>query len=82
MEKNKTVKSNYLKSNTTGNMKRILLSAASLLLTASAILAQEGMWLLHTLKKVNEADMKNMGLNLTADDIYNVNQSSHSDLMP
>lgn len=60
-------------------MKRILLSAASLLLTASAILAQEGMWLLHTLKKVNEADMKNMGLNLTADDIYNVNQSSLKD---
>ena len=37
----------------------------------------EGMWLL--LLSDNEADMQNLGLQLTADDIYNINNSSLKD---
>jgi len=60
-------------------MNKLLMTATALLLVTNAMKAQEGMWTLHTLKKINEADMKNMGLNLTADDIYSVNNSSLKD---
>lgn len=56
----------------------------SLALTFAALItlaasAQEGMWLLDKLKAINEADMRRMGLKLTADDIYNINESSLKD---
>ncbi|MBS1763936.1 MAG: S46 family peptidase [Bacteroidetes bacterium] len=41
--------------------------------------ADEGMWLLSTLKQLNEADMQKMGFKLTADDIYNINKASMKD---
>ncbi|NNE55446.1 MAG: serine protease, partial [Flavobacteriales bacterium] len=41
--------------------------------------AHEGMWLLHMLKKINEAEMQNLGLNLSAEDIYNINEASLKD---
>lgn len=41
--------------------------------------AHEGMWLMHMLKKINEAEMQNLGLNLSADDIYNINNASLKD---
>lgn len=41
--------------------------------------ADEGMWLLSLLKKLNEADMQKMGCKLTADQIYSVNTSSLKD---
>ena len=31
--------------------------------------ADEGMWLLHMLQRINEAEMQQMGLNLSAEDI-------------
>tara|TARA_B110000914_G_scaffold146560_1_gene128319 strand:- start:1859 stop:4030 length:2172 start_codon:yes stop_codon:yes gene_type:complete len=43
------------------------------------LLADEGMWLPHLLKLVNEEDMKAKGLKITAEDIYSVNQSSLKD---
>ena len=52
---------------------------ATLLCTAVLLRAQEGMWMLNTLKQVNEADMKHLGFQLTADDVYNVNASSMKD---
>jgi len=52
---------------------------ATLLCTAVLLRAQEGMWMLNTLKQVNEADMKRLGFQLTADDVYNVNASSMKD---
>ena len=59
-------------------MKRSLLSLAAALLLIAAQ-AQEGMWLLDKLKSINEADMQQKGLKLTADDIYNINASSMKD---
>ena len=59
-------------------MKKSLL-LSGLLLAATALHAQEGMWMLNTLKQVNEADMQRLGFKLTADDVYNVNASSMKD---
>ncbi len=41
--------------------------------------ADEGMWLLTMLKKMNMDRMEEMGLKLSAEDIYNINQSSVKD---
>ncbi len=41
--------------------------------------AKEGMWLPMLLKSLNESDMQRMGLKLSAEDIYSVNQSSLKD---
>ena len=41
--------------------------------------ADEGMWLPLLIKRLNHQDMKKMGLKLTADEIYNVNNSSLKD---
>lgn len=50
-----------------------------LLGTVFTMRADEGMWLLHMLQKINEAEMRNMGLNLTAEEIYSINQASLKD---
>ncbi|NBC82694.1 MAG: serine protease [Bacteroidetes bacterium] len=41
--------------------------------------ADEGMWLLPLLEKLNMAKMQEMGLELSADEIYQINQSSLKD---
>lgn len=41
--------------------------------------ADEGMWLLNMLKKINEGEMQSMGMKLTAEQIYSVNNSSVKD---
>src|SRR6056297_2569137 len=41
--------------------------------------ADEGMWLLTMLKKMNMDRMQEMGLKLSAEDIYSINQSSVKD---
>lgn len=43
------------------------------------LLADEGMWIPILLKQLNESDMKNEGLRLSAEDIYSINQSSLKD---
>ncbi len=61
-------------------MKRILV--AILLLFAfniNAIFAHEGMWIPLFLGQYNEAQMKEMGLKISAEDIYSVNNSSLKD---
>ncbi len=42
-------------------------------------IAKEGMWLPLLLKSLNEGEMQSMGLKLSAEDIYSVNQSSLKD---
>ncbi|MDQ3051445.1 MAG: S46 family peptidase [Bacteroidota bacterium] len=49
------------------------------LLVGTASRADEGMWLPLLLKQLNEGDMQRLGLKLTAEDIYNINQSSMKD---
>ena len=53
-------------------MKNKILSILIILISFSAI-ADEGMWLPQLLKSINEEDMKEKGLMLTADDLYNIN---------
>lgn len=56
----------------------MLLLAGAFLITFSAN-ANEGMWLLNKIKQVNEAEMRELGFELTAEDIYNINGSSMKD---
>ncbi|MHC8948085.1 S46 family peptidase [Sphingobacterium hungaricum] len=52
----------------------VLLCAVSI-----SAFADEGMWFLMHLKKLNEADMQKKGLKLTAEEIYSINNSSLKD---
>ncbi len=45
----------------------------------SALLATEGMWLPLLLAQLNETEMQEMGMKMTAEDIYSVNQGSLKD---
>lgn len=61
-------------------MRRILtLITLIATLGLSTAKADEGMWLLNLLKKMKMAEMKEMGLELSAKDIYAVNNSSMKD---
>ena len=59
-------------------MKRLLTLLALLSISFSAI-ADEGMWLLPYIKKMNEKDMKEHGCKLKAEDIYSAEKSSLKD---
>lgn len=61
-------------------MKRITtLLLGFLLLVSSLGRADEGMWLLPLLQKYNIATMQSMGLELTAEEIYSINNTSLKD---
>lgn len=61
-------------------MKRIVLSFVLLIsLLAGRISAHEGMWIPLFLGEINEEQMKEMGMNISAEDIYSINQSSLKD---
>ncbi|TXC75605.1 S46 family peptidase [Luteibaculum oceani] len=60
-------------------MKRILVVLLATLFIAPAVKADEGMWLPLLIKRLNYADMKAKGLQLTAEEIYSVNNSSLKD---
>ena len=61
-------------------MKRLFAVALSvLLLSTFSLKADEGMWLLPLLKKLNIEDMQAKGLKLSAEDIYSINHSSLKD---
>lgn len=59
-------------------MKKILLSV-SLIINSLLSIADEGMWLPQLLKQLNEPDMKKLGMRMSAEDIYSVNNSSLKD---
>ncbi|MCR5070525.1 MAG: S46 family peptidase [Bacteroidales bacterium] len=61
-------------------MKKILLTVATaLLLMPAALRADEGMWLLPLLEKMNADALRNLGSRLTPEQIYSVNNSSIKD---
>ncbi|MBQ9185428.1 MAG: S46 family peptidase [Bacteroidales bacterium] len=60
-------------------MKKILLSIAAMLAVGSMAIADEGMWMLPLLQKMNIKTMKSMGCKLSAEDIYSINHSSLKD---
>ena len=59
-------------------MKKALLTLAAAIVSFTAM-ADEGMWLLPYLQKMNIKDMKAKGCKLSAEDIYSVNKSSLKD---
>ena len=59
-------------------MRKILIPLLAFLITSPSV-ADEGMWLPHLLKSLNENEMQSKGLKITAEDIYSVNASSLKD---
>ena len=59
-------------------MKRFFLIALVFVICRSAS-ATEGMWLPLLLQQLNEAEMQSLGMKMTAEDIYSVNQGSLKD---
>ena len=60
-------------------MKKLILSLTLVLLTRFAIFAGEGMWIPLLLGLLNEAEMQEMGMKMTAEDIYSINNGSLKD---
>ena len=52
---------------------------ALLFVLPASIFANEGMWFLMHIKRLNQRDMEKMGLQLTAEEIYSINNSSLKD---
>ena len=59
-------------------MRKVIVLLADVL-AFSSVRADEGMWMLPTLKKMNQADMKKLGLKIKASDIYNEKKASIKD---
>lgn len=59
-------------------LKNLILSIC-FILTSNALTAGEGMWLPLFLKALNENEMQSMGMKISAEDIYSVNQGSLKD---
>ena len=59
-------------------MKRLILTLVAALISVGAF-ADEGMWLLPYLQKMNIKDMKAKGCRLSAEDIYSINKNSIKD---
>ena len=60
-------------------MRKFLVSVAAALMVGFSAMADEGMWMLPLLQKLNADAMKNLGCRLTPDQIYSVNHSSLKD---
>lgn len=60
-------------------MKKLMILLAVLMLPYYGLIAGEGMWIPMLLKQLNEKEMKAMGMRITAEDIYSINQSSLKD---
>ena len=59
-------------------MRKVVVLLAAVL-AFSSVRADEGMWMLPTLKKMNQADMKKLGLKIKVSDIYNEKKASIKD---
>lgn len=61
-------------------MKKIILSLiAGIMLLPMSVKADEGMWFLMFIERLNHRDMQKMGLQLTAEEIYSINHHSLKD---
>ena len=61
-------------------MKRIkILFVITAFLFTALVNANEGMWLPQLLAKLNEKEMKSLGMKISAKDIYNINSGSLKD---
>ena len=59
--------------------KLIFLFSAMLMVLPAKVKADEGMWFLMFIERLNHRDMQEMGLQLTADEIYSINNHSLKD---
>ena len=61
-------------------MKKIILSlVAAIMLVPMSVKADEGMWFLMFIERLNHRDMQKLGLQLTAQEIYSINNHSLKD---
>ncbi|RTY88497.1 S46 family peptidase [Flavobacterium sp. GT3R68] len=61
-------------------MKKLLLSLiVGIMLIPTSVKADEGMWFLMFIERLNHRDMQKMGLQLTAEEIYSINHHSLKD---
>ncbi|MGH2664981.1 S46 family peptidase [Flavobacterium sp.] len=61
-------------------MKKLLLSLiVAIMLVPTSVKADEGMWFLMFIERLNHRDMQKMGLQLTAEEIYSINHHSLKD---
>ncbi|MGI6718306.1 MAG: S46 family peptidase [Bacteroidales bacterium] len=60
-------------------MKKILTFVIALMMTLPSLYAKEGMWLPILLQLLNEKEMQEMGMKITTEDIYSVNNASLKD---
>lgn len=61
-------------------MKKLILSfVAAIMLVPTSVKADEGMWFLMFIERLNHRDMQKMGLQLTAQEIYSINNHSLKD---
>ncbi len=61
------------------NMKKISLTIIAFIISFSSVMANEGMWFLMHIERLNHRDMQKMGLQLTPEEIYSVNNQSLKD---
>lgn len=61
------------------DMRKLFVSIAAALMLGFSAMADEGMWMLPLLQKLNADAMKDLGCRLTPDQIYSVNHSSLKD---
>ncbi len=61
------------------NFKKSILAITILIISKTFLFAGEGMWIPMLLQQLNEKEMQEMGLNISADDIYSINHSSLKD---
>jgi len=62
------------------NLKKIgLIFLSALILSIGTLRADEGMWMLPLIQKLNSKQMSDMGFKLSAKDIYDINKSSLKD---
>ncbi|MEN9487933.1 MAG: hypothetical protein RL494_198, partial [Bacteroidota bacterium] len=74
------LKINYLRATKKKIMKKIILSLiAAIMLVPASVKADEGMWFLMFIERLNHRDMQKMGLQLTAEEIYSINHHSLKD---
>ena len=71
--------SNNEKNEREEDMKRFIVLCLALWAGVSGVRADEGMWLLPYLQKLNIKDMKARGFRLSAEDIYDVNRYAIKD---
>jgi hypothetical protein len=60
-------------------MKKIVLTIFAFIISMSSAMANEGMWFLMHIERLNHRDMQKMGLQLTSEEIYSINNQSLKD---